>query len=251
MRLDGHLIGYQYLSIPAHGVPWAQGPFEAKAATALAFWGGGDVRTYVYVDGFNLYYRALKGGPYKWLNLRTLISSLLLPENDIEVLRYFTARVAGRSDPDEPRRQQLYLNALNTLPGVTVHFGRFLTKTKFRPLVVAGGGVGSFVEVHDTEEKGSDVNLAAHLLNDGWRGRYDVAVVVSQDTDLVEPIRMVRDEIRKPVGLIWCDGGAVNGRLERVASFVRHITPKRLADAQFATPIMGRNGHLIYKPASW
>lgn len=175
------------------------------------------MRTCVYVDGFNLYYRALKGTPHKWIDLRALAVSLLDPENDIQLVRYFTARVSGRSDPDEPRRQQLYLNALKTLPGVTLHYGRFLTKTKRRPLVAEGGGISAFVNVHDTEGKGSDVNLASHLLNDGWQGRYDVAVVVSQDTDLEEPIRMVREQIGKPVGLIWCGGRDANGRLKRAA----------------------------------
>ena len=41
------------------------------------------------------------------------------------------------------------------------------------------------------EEKGSDVNLSAHLLNDVWKGLFDAAAVISNDTDLVTPIRMV------------------------------------------------------------
>ena len=35
-----------------------------------------------------------------------------------------------------------------------------------------------------TEEKGSAVNLAVHLLNDGWLDAYDCAVVISNDSDL-------------------------------------------------------------------
>ena len=33
------------------------------------------------------------------------------------------------------------------------------------------------------EEKGSDVNVAAHLLNNAWKGRFDAAAVASSDTD--------------------------------------------------------------------
>lgn len=47
------------------------------------------------------------------------------------------------------------------------------------------------------EEKGSDVNLAVHLLNDAWKDLFDVGVVVSNDTDLVTPIRMVTVERKK------------------------------------------------------
>jgi hypothetical protein len=78
-------------------------------------------RTNVYVDGFNLYYGALKGrGPgYKWLDLELLVRHLL-PNNDIGRIRYFTAHVSGRpSDPQLPERQQTYLRALETLPRVT------------------------------------------------------------------------------------------------------------------------------------
>ena len=229
----------------------AQGPLGVQASAAFALSRAHIMRTFVYVDGFNLYYRALRGTPYKWLDLRALATSLLDPANDILTIRYFTARVSGRTDPEEPARQQAYLNALKTIPGVSIHHGRFLTKTKRRPLADADGGAGDFVTVHDTEEKGSDVNLAAHLINDGWQDRYDVAVVISQDTDLLEPLRMVKDEINKPIGLIWCDGKDVGKNMRRVSSFVRHITPHRLSASQLPTPIMGTNGHLIYKPPSW
>ena len=52
------------------------------------------------------------------------------------------------------------------------------------------------------EEKGSDVNLASHLLVDGFRDRYDLAVVISNDSDLTEPVRFVREDLNKPVGVL-------------------------------------------------
>ncbi len=209
------------------------------------------MRVAVYVDGFNLYYRALDKTPFKWLDLRSLAADLLDPSDQVEIIRYFTARVSGRSDHDQPRRQQVYLNALKTIPGITIHFGHFLTKTKWRPLVNPVPGGPRYAEVHDTEEKGSDVNLATHLIHDGWKDRYDAALVMSQDTDLVEPIRIVRQELNKVVGLVWLDGRKPGGKLVGVASFVRQITHARLAAAQLPSPIMGRTGHLIYKPESW
>ena len=33
--------------------------------------------THVYIDGFNLYYGALKGTPYKWLDLEALCRKLM------------------------------------------------------------------------------------------------------------------------------------------------------------------------------
>ncbi len=207
------------------------------------------MRVYVYVDGFNIYYRALRGTPHKWLNLAALSQSLLDPADTVDQIRYFTARVKPRTPAsDSPREQQLYLNALGTLPNVTCHYGRFLSKKKHRPLVMEPS---IYVEVHDTEEKGSDVNLAAHLLNDGWHNRYDAALVLSQDSDLIEPMRMVRDELGKLVGLVWLDGKQPSKYMVAVSSFVRHATPARLAAAQFGAPLMGKNGHHIVKPADW
>jgi hypothetical protein len=84
---------------------------------------------YAYVDGFNLYYRALRGTPHKWLNLLDLTKRLLDPADMVIKVRYFTARVSARSgDPDAPRRQQIFFNALGTVPEVEFHFGRFLPK---------------------------------------------------------------------------------------------------------------------------
>jgi hypothetical protein len=58
-------------------------------------------------------------------------------------------------------------------------------------------------------------------------------------------------ELRKPVGIIWLDGRQPAGKLAKCASFVRQITHARLAAAQFESPIMSRNRHLIEKPESW
>src|SRR3712207_5989979 len=84
------------------------------------------MRTNVYVDGFNLYYGALKGTPYKWLNLAALCR-ILLPRDRIGRIRYFTAPVNDRpNSPGTVFRQDIYLPALATIPDLSVHLGRFL-----------------------------------------------------------------------------------------------------------------------------
>lgn len=210
------------------------------------------MRVRVYVDGFNLYYRAVRRTPYKWLNLLALAKGLLDPTDTVDRVRYFTARVSPRAgDPDAPKRQQAYLSALSSLQEITVHYGRFLPKTKWRPVAHPVWNPHVLIEVHDTEEKGSDVNLAAHLLNDGWRDRYDVALVMSQDTDLCEPLRMVKNDMGKQVGLVCLDGREPNKRLRTVASFVRHATQSRLAASQFPNPVLAGNGRHVHKPDTW
>jgi len=213
-------------------------------------------RTYIYVDGFNLYYRALRKTPFKWLNLERLGQSLLDPDNDIQCIRYFTAPVSGKFDPGVPIRQQRYLQALSTVPSVKVHLGNFLTKPKMRPLVDPQPGGPTHVQIWNTEEKGSDVNLASYLIHDAWRDFFDVAVVFSQDTDLNEPVRIVRvrivrDEIGKSVGVIILDGKAP-GQLSTFGSFIRHITNAELAAAQFPDAIpFGTKGKQVKRPTEW
>lgn len=74
------------------------------------------MRTFVYIDGFNFYYGAVKNTPYKWLDFSKLCQHLLSP-NQILKIKYFTARVKARpSDPRQPIRQQTYLRALQTIP---------------------------------------------------------------------------------------------------------------------------------------
>lgn len=216
----------------------------------FCFSSGRILRTYIYVDGFNLYNRALKGTAYKWLNLKVLCEHVLNPANEIIAVKYYTARVSGERDPDQPRRQQIYFNALETLPEISIYYGKFLPKKIRRPLVTPVAGLPKFVEVHTIEEKGSDVNLAAHLVRDGFKDLFDVAVVLSKDTDLIEPMRIVRHELGKVVGMICPDKAAPQG-LKDVASFVRHITHSRLAAGQFPNPVIAADGTKINKPADW
>lgn len=207
-------------------------------------------RTTLYIDGFNLYYRALKGTPFKWLDVKKLAEQILATHNQITCVKYFTARVSGQRNPSAPRDQQAYLDALSTIPEVQIIHGRFLAKTIWRPLVNPVPGLPRTVEVHTSEEKGSDVNLAVHLIHDAWSGRFDVAAVISNDSDLETPIRIVKEELRKPVGLLCPHDGHPAAQLKRAATFVRHIRDVHLRASQFPTTII-HNGRTIVKPTGW
>ena len=136
-------------------------------------------------------------------------------------------------------------------PSVSIHQGSFLTQPKMRPLVYASPEGPTHVEIWNTEEKGSDVNLATYLIHDAWRDLFDVALVFSQDTDLIEPVRIVRDEIRKPIGIVVLDGKAP-GKLCSFGTFVRHITPTRPAAAQFPDQLsVGTRGKTVRRPLEW
>lgn len=204
------------------------------------------LRTNVYIDGFNLYYGAVKGTPYRWLDLAQFCA-VLLPRDTIQRIRYYTAQVKPRPhDPNQGVRQATYLRALRTIPNLTIHEGHFLSHVVSMP---SAANPARMVDVIKTEEKGSDVNLAAHLLRDGFTGDFDVAVVISNDSDLLEPIRIVQSELGKPVGVInpqkhpsWV--------LKNEARFFKNIRRSALAKCQFP-PVLTDAGGQIRKPSSW
>ncbi len=218
------------------------------------------MRTIIYVDGFNLYFRLLQKRPaLKWLNIKTLAERVLSPANQIVAVRYYTARVSGRLDPQGPARQQVYLDALATVPEISVHMGMFLTSEKFagmvhppqfRPIANMPQPWPDVVKVLKVEEKGSDVNLACHLLLDAFQGNFDVAAVLSNDSDLVEPIRIVTQTLRKPVGLLSPVPNP-NPELRQVSSFIRRLSVSDLAASQFPNLLARPGQQDLIRPAAW
>lgn len=117
---------------------------------------------------------------------------MLLPGHEINRIRYFTSHVISPpEDPQQLQRQLTYIRALKTIPNLTVHRGKFMVHPVWRPLVQAPIGNPRMVRVLDVKEKGSDVNLASYLLVDGFNKEYEMAVIISSDSDLVEPINLV------------------------------------------------------------
>lgn len=211
---------------------------------------GGRMKTWIYIDGFNLYYGAVKDTPYRWLDLHRMCQ-LLLPGHQIAKIKYFTARVSGRSnDLSQPTRQQTYLRALRTLANLEIILGRFLSHEIMMPLAQPAPGGQRFVRVIKTEEKGSDVNIATHLINDGYKKEYETAVIVTNDSDLLEPIRIVRSELGLTVGVLNPHKNPTSKVLARHASFVRQIRQGVLAASQFPTVLTDAQG-TFHKPPGW
>lgn len=209
-----------------------------------------DMRTRVYVDGFNLYYGALKGTPYKWLDLAQLCKLLLSPKNHVDRIYYCTARVSARDgDVGQPRRQEVYLRALRTIPNLSIVEGAFLsTQTKMRLVTPLPNGA-RFAKVIKTEEKGSDVNLASLMLRDAYLDRFDVAVLISNDSDLSLPLQIVRGEIGKMVGILN-PHKRPSLELNKHRDFYKRIRSGVLKQSQFAPVLTDSNG-AITKPKRW
>jgi uncharacterized LabA/DUF88 family protein len=204
------------------------------------------MKTNIYIDGFNLYYGCVKGTPYKWLDVAKMCR-LLLPKDNIHRIKYFTALVTPRpKDPDQPLRQKAFLRALRTIPNLEIILGTFLSHEVTMPRSPIGSG---FVKVIKTEEKGSDVNLATHLLLDGFRNDYELAIVVSNDSDLLLPIRVVTEQFGKPVGLLNPQRDPSVALIPHVL-FVKNIRQNVLKNSQFPPVLTDKHGKFS-KPADW
>lgn len=205
--------------------------------------------TFVYVDAFNLFYGSLRHTDYRWLNLHRLCE-LLLTKNNIIKIKYFTACVSGRpNDPDKPLRQQTYLRALSTLKDTELYFGHYLTNNCFAPLAKPKPTGPKYVEIIKTEEKGSDVNLASHLLLDAFDNLYEVAVIISNDSDLLFPIHTVRDRFKRKIGILN-PHKKPSLALMKEADFFKPIRPNVLRLSQFPDVLQDSRGQ-FHKPSSW
>lgn len=207
------------------------------------------LRTIVYVDGFNFYYGQLKDTPYKWLDLSALFKTVLGEENSLIQVKYFTARVQATDyDPQINIRQDTYLRALERhCPEVETHLGHFLRHKVFAE---NANPPPKRIEIIKTEEKGSDVNLALHMLNDAWLNAYDCAVIVSNDSDLALSLKLVKEQQKKVIGLITPGVPRRNPswQLRQYASFIKVIRPWALAKSQLPSPIPDTE---IKKPKGW
>jgi hypothetical protein len=204
-------------------------------------------RANVYIDGLNLYYGALRGSAHKWLDLDALCHRLL-PKDTIHRIRYFTALVTPRpgDDPQKPQRQQIYLRALRTIPNLSIHEGGFLTSRVRMKVVVPPPNT---ILVYRTEEKGSDVNIASFMLLDAARADCEVAVVVSNDSDLKAPIDIARNEFGVKVGVVN-PHSAKKRSLVLQPTFFKQLRTSAVRSCQFP-PTMTDGLGAFQKPAAW
>ena len=205
-----------------------------------------------YIDGFNLYYGirnrgALNGknpkhtNKYKWLDLVALCKALVSTYNIVGI-KYFTARIENCGSKTERQAQYLKIWEDNQL--VEVIKGKYLRSKVRRPL---SDGT-RVVEVIKDEEKGTDVNLASHLLIDGFEGKYDCAAIISNDSDFAYPIKFVKNSLKKPV-FIFNPQHNPSATLEKIASVYKPIYDNTLK--QLPQTVKLSNGEIIECPKEW
>jgi uncharacterized LabA/DUF88 family protein len=205
-------------------------------------------RSIIYIDGFNLYYGAIKDTPWKWLDLHKYFSLLRQNDNIIKI-KYFTALIKG----SHRQNQEIFLQALNTFTNIEIIRGIYKPKEilcKVKNCTYAGKKI-----FKSAEEKQTDVNIAINILIDAINNSCDRIILVSGDSDLVPVIKMVK-KLRPEKKIITYvpsnhpDRGAA---VEIRSASDKHKTLPNflLSKCQLPSIVYDSNNSPILKPASW
>ena len=200
-------------------------------------------RVTAYIDGFNLYYglHEARLRSSRWLDLNALCQSLLRPHQRLSLVRYFTSMV--RNDPRAAARQGVFIDALRAIGGIEIDFGHFLPKT-------TNCKKCGFAH-QSAEEKKTDVNIAVRLLDDAYDNRFDVATLISADSDLAPPIESIRRRFPKKTVLVAAPPRRCSSELARVSHATVRISDKRIRSNRLPDPVMSPDGGELWAPSGW
>jgi uncharacterized LabA/DUF88 family protein len=197
-----------------------------------------------YIDGFNLYHGLRSKGwrKYYWLDLWALAERFLLSGQTLSEVVYCTAKV--KKDPDALKRQMTFIDALKAYrPNLKVEYGHYLAKEMncFK--------CGNKYTRH--EEKMTDVNIACHLLTDAMDGRFDVALLMSGDSDLVPPVRIIRQRWPGKRVIAIFPPARKSDALRRIAHGQKWIAESDLRNCQLPESVSVALGRSVVRPEKW
>ncbi|HPS65319.1 MAG TPA: NYN domain-containing protein [Ignavibacteria bacterium] len=199
-------------------------------------------RVIAYVDGFNLYFGLLDAGlsRYKWLDINQLVLSILKDNQELVELKYFTSRVSN--DPDKTHRQNIYIEALET-KGIKIYYGHYQRGT------VNCNHCGCNWQTYN--EKMTDVNIATQLLIDAHQDKFDVAMLISGDSDLVPPIKAIHKLFENKRVFVAFPPKRTNTSISINAKGNLTIGKNKIKRSQFPNEITKGNGYVLKKPPEW
>lgn len=198
-------------------------------------------RLIAYVDGFNFYYGLREAGlhRHKWLNIHRMCESLLKPEQSLKLVRYFTSQVSGKAE----RRQSNYLEALTTVGGVEIEYGHFL-KTAIRCYRCQNTW-------KKPEEKKTDVNISVRMLEDAYDDLFDIALLISGDSDLVPPVESIHKRYSDKKVIIAKPPCRRSEQLDQAAHGTFRISNATIRQNRLPDPVIRSDGRKLYAPSTW
>jgi uncharacterized LabA/DUF88 family protein len=199
-------------------------------------------RVIAYIDGFNLYFGMMEAGfsQCRWLNIEALVQSLLQPNQELVEIKYFTSRVSN--NPDKQKRQSTYIDALESI-GVKIFYGNYQDRTEECKRCGHQWRIA--------KEKMTDVNIATTIIVDAYKDEYDMAMLISGDSDLTPPIKAVHNLFKQKRVFIAFPPKRHNSSMALVAKGSLIIGRKKLVDSQFLTEVISNTGYSLTIPIEW
>ncbi len=201
-------------------------------------------KTIVYIDGYNLFHalKDMRWKKYYWLDLNAFSLKLLSEMQTLTRIRYFTSR--SISDPHERKRQNTYIEALETIRYIDIQYGKF-TSDDWGCHVC-----GRIEKIH--HEKQTDVNIAVALLTDAQEDLFDDAILVTADSDQVRTVKYIKDAYPYKRVIVAFPPGRHTTDLEPpVATKNYHLEERKFAESQFPNEVTSKTGFKLTRPHSW
>lgn len=199
-------------------------------------------RVNIYVDGFNFYFglRSKRWKKYYWLDLVKFFETFIKEHQQLEHIYYFSAIQKNRGKSD---RQDLFFSANKINSRFTLILGKFLRKNKEID--------GHKYVVY--EEKQTDVNIAVEMIRNVVQDKCDVSIIVSADSDLIPPIRLIRELDENHRIFVYFPPKRYSRDLEDHcdARFNLERYETRFKSSLLPDVIELKNGYKIKRPESW
>jgi len=200
-------------------------------------------RVIAYIDGFNLYFglRAAGWKRFYWLDLQAMVRNLLKVRQELVFTKYFTSRVSYPREKE--RRQSTFLEALETLDEFRIYYGHYQTNPQNCKKC------GNRVMI--PSEKMTDVNIAVEILSDAYQDMFDVALLISADSDLTAPVLAIKNLFPNKRIVVAFPPQRHSAQLQRLAHGSLQIGRATLAKSVFPDKVQKADGFILEKPAEW
>lgn len=200
-------------------------------------------RVIAYIDGFNLYFGMTDKGSKDtlWLDIQSLSKSLLKPHQELVYVKYFTSRV--RNNPNKQARQKTYIEAIETLSDCRIYYGHYQSNTE--------ECYKCHHKYQSSNEKMTDVNIAVEMITDAYTDKYDTAMLISGDSDLIPPIKAIHNYFPTKRVFVAFPPNRFTISVSKEAKGSLMIGHAKLKGSQFPNSITKPDGHVLVKPTTW
>jgi len=200
-------------------------------------------RVSFFIDGFN-FYHSLKADPkynkYLWLDYKRFLENYVRKKDVLADIYYFSAY--AHWDQIRVKRHKMLVDTWRNT-GIIPVMGDFKEKDRFC------NNCRTYFKSH--EEKQTDVNIAIYIIKEAFEDSYDTAILVTNDTDLVPAIRMLKNTFpRKRIGVLF-PIDRWSSELSQECHFWRKTKRKQLSRSQLPETVILPSGITFQRPQSW